>query len=106
MVKAVEKRFGTIALEMGFITEEQLEEAAKVQMDQDADGTPGEDPDDVYTGTFTIDRTDPADPGIENFTVTPEENDVTTTHFRNVGDRRSRQSTQVDFEHSQVGCRV
>ncbi len=38
MVKAVEKLFGTIALEMGFITEEQLEEAAKVQMDQDADG--------------------------------------------------------------------
>ena len=38
MVKAVEKRFGDIAMEMGFITEEQLEEAAQVQMDQDADG--------------------------------------------------------------------
>jgi len=38
MVKAVEKRFGTIALEMGFITEEQLKEATKVQLDQDADG--------------------------------------------------------------------
>lgn len=38
MVKAVEKRFGDIAIEMGFITEEQLEEATKVQMEQDADG--------------------------------------------------------------------
>ena len=38
MVKAVEKRFGDIAIEMGFVTEEQLQEATKVQMDQDADG--------------------------------------------------------------------
>ena len=28
-------------------------------MDQDGDGTPGEDPDDIYTGTFTIDTTPP-----------------------------------------------
>lgn len=38
MVKAVEKRFGDLAIEMGFVTEEQLEEATQVQMDQDADG--------------------------------------------------------------------
>jgi hypothetical protein len=38
MVKSVEKRFGEIAIEKGFITEAQLEEATKVQMDQDADG--------------------------------------------------------------------
>lgn len=38
MVKEVEKRFGEIAIEKGFITEGQLEEATKVQMDQDADG--------------------------------------------------------------------
>ena len=38
MVREVEKRFGDIAIEMGFITEAQLDEATKVQMDQDADG--------------------------------------------------------------------
>jgi hypothetical protein len=38
MVKTVEKRFGEIAIDMGFVNEGQLEEAAKVQMDQDADG--------------------------------------------------------------------
>ena len=38
MLKAVEKRFGEIAIDMGFISEEQLEEATKLQMEQDADG--------------------------------------------------------------------
>jgi hypothetical protein len=38
MVKAVEKRFGEIAIDMGFINEEQLEEATNLQMEQDADG--------------------------------------------------------------------
>ena len=38
MVTVLEKNFGTVALEKDFITEEQLEEAVKVQMDQDTEG--------------------------------------------------------------------
>ena len=38
MVKAVEKRFGEIAIDLGFINEEQLEEATNLQMEQDVDG--------------------------------------------------------------------
>jgi len=38
MVTVLEKNFGTVALEKGFITEEQLEEAVKVQIEQDTEG--------------------------------------------------------------------
>jgi hypothetical protein len=38
MVQAVEKRFGTMAVEKGFVTEEQLFEAMKVQIENDIEG--------------------------------------------------------------------
>lgn len=36
-----------------------IEDLEGVEMDQDGDGTPGEEPDDVYVGCFTIDMTAP-----------------------------------------------
>ncbi len=36
-----------------------IADLSDVEMDQDRDGTPGEDPDDAYEGTFTIDMTAP-----------------------------------------------
>ena len=38
MVTVLEKNFGAVALEKGFINEEQLDEALKVQMEQDMEG--------------------------------------------------------------------
>ena len=38
MVTVLEKNFGTVALEKGFVTGEQLEEAVKVQREQDMEG--------------------------------------------------------------------
>ncbi|MDB4443856.1 hypothetical protein N9174_00770 [bacterium] len=38
MVTKMEKRFGTVAVEMGFVNREQILEAMKVQIEQDLDG--------------------------------------------------------------------
>ena len=38
MVTKMEKRFGTTAVEMGFVNREQVLEAMKVQIEQDLDG--------------------------------------------------------------------
>ena len=38
MEARIEKRFGTVAVEKGFITKEQLKEAINVQIEQDLDG--------------------------------------------------------------------
>jgi hypothetical protein len=38
MVTKMEKRFGTVAVEMGFVDREQILEAMKVQIEQDLDG--------------------------------------------------------------------
>jgi hypothetical protein len=38
MVTTMEKRFGTIAVEMEFVNREQVLEAMKVQIEQDLDG--------------------------------------------------------------------
>ena len=37
-VDQVEERFGTVAVKKGFVTEEQVHEAMKVQMERDLDG--------------------------------------------------------------------
>lgn len=48
-------------------------------MDTDGDGTFGEDPDDVASFTFTIDRTPPSSPVITNFLAAPDINIVNTS---------------------------